>query len=95
MAFQEELDLTTQQVEKAQSDPKVRKKVFLQIRKRSRGLAPDTLKEGLPELAKHEDVSCQIEREGVARLRLRSAKDKKTWYRMREGDRWVMVTVQA
>ena len=89
-AFQEELDLSTEQAEKSQSDPKVRKKVFLQILKRSRGLVPGTLKEGLAELAKHQVLSCEIEREGVARLRLKSAKGEKTWYMVREGDRWVM-----
>ena len=89
-AFLEELDLSTEQVEKSQSDPKVRRKVFLQMLKKSRGLAPDTLKEGLAELAKHQVLSCEVERKAVARLRLKSAKGEKTWYMVREGDRWVM-----
>ena len=89
-AFQEELDLSPAQVEKSQSDPKVRKDVFLQILRRSRGLVPDTLKEGLAELAKHEVLSCEIEREGVARLQLRSASGEKTWYMVLEGGNWVI-----
>ena len=90
-AFQEELDLSTEQVEESQSDPEVRKKVFLQILEKSRGLWPDTLKDGLADLAKHEVLSCEIEREGVARLRLKSPKDEETWYYMvREGDRWLV-----
>jgi len=90
-AFQEELDISPEQVEASESDPKVRREVFLQILKKSHGLVPDTLTEGLAELAKQELLLCEIERPGVARLRLKSAQGEKIWYMVQEEGRWAIV----
>jgi len=89
-AFREELDISVEQAEKSESDPKARREVFFQILKKSHGIVPDTLKEGLARIAKHEVLSCEIERPGVARLRLKSADGEKTWYMVQENGRWVI-----
>ena len=89
-AFREELGLSAEQVEKSKSDPKARREVFFQILKKSHGLVPDMLKEGLAQIARHELLSCEIERPGVARLRLKAAQGEKIWYMVQEKGRWVV-----
>ena len=89
-AFHKELDLSPEQVENAQSDPVVRRKVFLQILRKSRGVVGETFGEALAEFAKHEVVSCEDDGRGVAKLQLRSARGNKTWYMVRREDKWVM-----
>ena len=89
-AFQEELDISPEQAEASESDPKVRRKVILQILEKSHGLVPDSLKEALGRIAKHELLSCEIERPGVARLRLSAAQGEKIWYMVQEDGRWVV-----
>jgi len=89
-AFQEELDISPEQAEASESDPKVRRKVLLQILEKSHGLVPDSLKEALGRIAKHELLSCEIERPGVARLQLKSDAGEKSWYMLQEDGRWVI-----
>ena len=89
-AFREVLGLSAERAEKCESDPKVRREVFLQIVKKSRGLVPDTLKEALAELPKHELLACEMESDKVARLRLKSATGEKTWYMVRQDGRWLI-----
>jgi len=89
-AFKEELGVEPDELENADRDYASRRKYFLLFVQKSRGVARDTFREALTEFAAVELVSCEMEGEDVARLRLRSQAGEKTWFMVREDGRWVL-----